>query len=607
MKLNPRARELLLVIGSGALLLSCYHWIFSAFFPTANGTAGHDYAYFLPALLDGYYWQLNNGLLAPEWFTPAFCGGLPAFFNPINLYYSLPQWLTNIVDPLQASYLTLLTFAALGFCGFYLLLRISFKTAIATALLGATLFMFNGFFSHRVVIGHLTYHAFMLTPLIAFLLLPLGNSKKYLNRTTLLQLSIASVLFAYTIYSGLIHLILPVILALVFIGTLHGILHGKTKHFWLNILFAGGASILLTLPKLAPSIMYINNFERTDYLLPGAESLWGLLTLVFETLFLQPSSTTASALVNVQWLPSRHELEYGITFIPLIIVILGLAFWIKKTPALKHAIGRSPKTNWLQLALLILVLAVPLAINIYSPDWNALLKQIPVIKNSSTLIRWFSIYIPVFILCAALLLDKTAQLRRIVPHICIASIIGVVLINFNVERSYYANQPYETSTITKVYKMASANQQAQTITKLSAFQDSRGRPAIPLHRNNALVEGASQLLCYEPLFGYRLESFPKGFMVPGMVSWVKDGYFNLKNPACYVFGDANNCKPGDHFSVTQANSAKAFVNYQPFDFSAPGWWSIANWAALCLFAAILLVWVAYPILIFLDRKTSTDS
>ena len=606
MKLNPRASELLLVTGSGIILLLCYHWIFSAFFPTANGTAGHDYAYFLPALLDGYYWQLNNGLLTPEWFTPAFCGGLPAFFNPINLYYSLPQWLTYFVDPLTASYLTLLAFAALGFAGFYLLLRIGFKTAIATALVGGALFMFNGFFSHRILIGHLTYHAFMLTPLIAFLLLPIGDNKKYFDLKTLLRLSLAILLLAYTIYSGMIHLILPVILVLIFIGTLHGLLHGNAKRFWLNIFIAGGLSILLALPKLAPSIMYINNFERTDYLLPGAGGLWELFKLAFETLFLQPSPSIASTLVNTQWPLSRHEFEYGITLIPLLIMILSMAFLANKISRLRNHFRQQTLSSWMQLLLLAFIIAIPLALNIYTPDWNALLKQIPVIKNSSILVRWFCIYIPIIILGTTLLLDKTTQLKRLTPYLSVIAIIGVVIINFNVERDYYADQFYETSTIVDAYAEASDSQQAKTINKLTVFQDSQGRPAIPPHRNNSIVEGASQLLCYEPLFGYRLEHFPIGFMRPGMASWVKDGYFNLKNPTCYVFGEANNCKPGDHFSVEQAEQAKAFVNYQPFDFSIPGWLSIANVIAICLLIAILLLWMAYPVFVYIDRKASKD-
>jgi len=66
MQLKPHTSELLLVTVTGSLLLLCYHWIFSAFFPAANGNIGHDYAYFLPSLLDGYNWQLNNGALGPQ-------------------------------------------------------------------------------------------------------------------------------------------------------------------------------------------------------------------------------------------------------------------------------------------------------------------------------------------------------------------------------------------------------------------------------------------------------------------------------------------------------------------------------------------------------------
>ena len=229
MRITIKTRELIVFTAVAGVLLLAYHWIFSPFFPAANGGVGHDYSYFLPNLLDGYYWYLNNGPFSTPWFSPAFCGGVPAFPNPQNMYYSVPQWLSFATDPLTAVYVTMLLFAALGFAGFYLLLRLCFNTSQSTALLAAALFMFNGFFAHRLLIGHLTFHAFMLTPLIALLLLqPVDTILKRLFR-----LSLAGLLFAYLIFSGSIQLVLPIIVALLFIGILHGLLYGRQFGFWI--------------------------------------------------------------------------------------------------------------------------------------------------------------------------------------------------------------------------------------------------------------------------------------------------------------------------------------------------------------------------------------
>ena len=147
------------------------YYIFSRYLPTEFGTLGHDYSYFMPRLLLGYYWFQQNGLWAVPWFTPGLCGGLPFYANPQSLYYSLPQFATFFTDPLTAVRTTFLLFGALGYAGSYLLLRRVLGLGVPAALFGAVVFAFNGFFAHRLLIGHLTFHSFMLVPWAAFWLL----------------------------------------------------------------------------------------------------------------------------------------------------------------------------------------------------------------------------------------------------------------------------------------------------------------------------------------------------------------------------------------------------------------------------------------------------
>jgi hypothetical protein len=90
------------------------------------------------------------------------------------------------------------------------------------------------------------------------------------------------------------------------------------------------------------------------------------------------------------------------------------------------------------------------------------------------------------------------------------------------------------------------------------------------------VRGGSQLLCYEPLFGYALEKFPIRTLRPGSVLAVHEGYLNLKNPVCYVYPLENACEPGEHFSVNQQEVAQAFSAYKPLPFRLPAWQKAAN-------------------------------
>ena len=57
-------REALFLGLSGGILVGCFHRIFAPFYPNLQGKLGHDYALFLPKLLDGYFWYRANGLLA---------------------------------------------------------------------------------------------------------------------------------------------------------------------------------------------------------------------------------------------------------------------------------------------------------------------------------------------------------------------------------------------------------------------------------------------------------------------------------------------------------------------------------------------------------------
>ncbi len=96
--------------GAVALAFAAYLWIFLPLLPADGHGLGADYALHLPNLLAGYFFYLQNGLLAVPWFNPGQCGGVP-FIADLNVaYYSLPQFLTFVVDPLTAVRVTFVVF-----------------------------------------------------------------------------------------------------------------------------------------------------------------------------------------------------------------------------------------------------------------------------------------------------------------------------------------------------------------------------------------------------------------------------------------------------------------------------------------------------------------
>jgi hypothetical protein len=582
----------LIVFTTGILLLVVYYIIFGQFFPNMHEQMGHDYSFYLPTLLDGYFWYITNGLLEIPWFTPSFCGGSLNYINIVSGYYTVPQFITFFFDPLTAVRLTFLLFAGVGFIGFYLLLHRTFFASKTVSFLGAGLFLFNGFYAHRILIGHLFIHPFMLLPLVAFALLrPLPEEKKVFHWQFIFDIVIGGFLFAYMVQSGFSSLMIPAIISIIVIGLIHGLFFGRQWHFWLRWAGSGFVGFLLCSSKLMAVFSLMGSFPRSSYKLPGAKSFLEAAWLMLKSLSLSPAFDPGrmEKLTNVQWLLERHEWEYSVTFIPLAIILYG-GLRILRQMEKKDLWLRLSQLPWLSVGAITALLILPVALNTFFPAWNAFLKQLPLIKSSSSLIRWFIIYIPIVILSAALMLENFVISPKYQLVIVVISMATLVALNAITERDFYHRQNYDPEEIVRSYKKVKAGLWTPEIKNIGVYVDKKGLTITPLNRNNMLVHGASQLLCYEPLFGYQLEDFPIKTLHPGPALEEKEGILNIKNPACYVWPDANNCEPGDHFTVVQKEAAKAFANYKPYPFQMPIAQRIANWVnCLSLIAALFFL------------------
>ncbi|MBF0104471.1 MAG: hypothetical protein HQM16_03985 [Deltaproteobacteria bacterium] len=586
------------------VLIAVHFFIFEQFFPNRQGLLGHDYSYILPLLLDGYYWFTANGIFSPHWFTPSFCGGLPRLANPQGIYYSLPQFLTFIFNPLTSLKITFATFSGLGFYGFYFLLRSVFSTQRLTALLGATLFLFNGYYAYRFVVGHLPFHSFMLVPLMAFLLLHSSNTEyRFKKWRACLDIVLCALLFTYMVYSGGLNGILPVLLCIVLIYCLCALCMEKkmgTGRFFLRLMVSGLVAMMISLPLLYAAVSFLGHFERVMYPLPGFNSLWGLLKVSLTSLFFYPAHEMAREfLVNKRWGLNRHEFEFGITMIPLLIVMVGSLFWLKKCLG-RGCLKTMDLPRRLHVILILLILLVPIALNVYHPAWNAFLKQVPLIKTSSSLVRWFVIYIPFFIIAACLVIEKTSWFAKHRVSIVVLSLLFVVGSNILSSKEYYHQQPYNPEDILGAYEAAKARGGPPVISEITVIKNAAGQPVMPGSRNNSLAAGKSQMLCYEPIFGYRLELLPFKTMTEGPVWLESGGALNIKNPACYVYPRENHCEPGDHFALAERDEALAFAGFRPFHFNFSRGQEIANFAGgLFLLSAVICVIVC---LFFLLRS-----
>ena len=582
--LRPTIKQQYIIFGF-ALIVSHY-LIFSQFFPNDSGRLGHDYALFLPALLDGAYWQTNNGPFSIQWFTPAFCGGLPKFANPNAAYLSVPQFLTFFVSPLSSVKITLFVFAGFGYVGAYLLMRRTFLCSRPVALLVAALFMFNGMYAYRMAIGHLTYHGFMLVPLVALFIIPrLPNKHQNYNLgLRLLSRSIplifAALCLSYMLYSGMVNLIIPAMLGVVSIWLLSCFIKGSSYVFasgLINLIAACFSAL-----QLSATMSFLSQFPRDLYTLPGYPNIFDILAIIFQSLFVEPAwQLAADSRVNAQWALGRHELEFGLSFIPVLVFISYLVF---NKPSVFYLKSLISIRRLYFCALLVIVVCIPIGVVFYTESWNAILKDIPVLKSSSTLVRWFSMYVPLFAVLSGLLLQKTEGLREFRQKFVFFAVLTLIFLQFSTNQTYYHDESFDPVSIEQRYDEL----------RVGAF-----RPEITKVGSEDLVRGVSRFQCYEPMFGYRLELYPKKSLQIGSVYRLQSDFLNMKNPACYMYPKENNCEPGDHFNVGDKDQLDNFVNYRPFDFEISTTQRVANAISL---ASILLSFLVYVVYVCIKLK-----
>jgi hypothetical protein len=390
-------------------------------------------------------------------------------------------------------------------------------------------------------------------------------------------------MFAYMFHAGMVHAIPPVAITVTVILLLHGQLHGHRRGPWL--MFAGAALLALALgaQRLAAALAFLQHFPRDEYALPGFPSLLDELRVVLQSLFWRPPAELAQSLLANLSLPlERHEWEYGLGPAAALLLLAGA------TRVVWRRWFAGP--GWLVAGAIVAALAIPLALNWYQSAWHAFLKSLPLLGSSSNLVRWYVLYVPLGALCAGLALDRVVPAGPWRARAAVLVAAATLAWNWAADRSYYTAQDYNAGAVQRAWQAVAAGAPVPAVTDLSVRVDAAKRLVLPLDRNDDMARGYSQLLCYQPMFGYGLERLHHGELRPGpALAELPDGTLNLKNPACYVFPVANACVPGDHFRGDQREAATRFLRYQPYAFQRPAWQSFADAVTL---AALLLTLAA---------------
>ena len=554
---------------------------------------GSDYTYFLPRLLYGYVWAVENGLFSIPWYSPAWCGGLPYFADPQVMYFSLPQLLLFAVNPQQAVWLTVVSFTAIGSVATYFLLRSPFGLGPWLSLIGAALFAFNDFYLSRMLIGHFTYHVFPLIPLIALLVVAETGRQRWLRMLTVL---LAGFSIAYLVHGGGANFVVPAILSVAGLLCIYCIVNpGSFTRLLVNYFAAGFVGLLLSFSKIVSSYSFVRWFPR-EHLPLGVFDGWSdAIFSIFTMFFMGPWVVLQD--LSTGSIVQGHELRFGVSIVPFLLFWFGLA----ALPALSRKIS-FPRMIF--SVGLVAILFLPVGLSVESESIDQALKQLPYFREMSFAVRWLALLIPIVIVVPLLLvhtviknIESDVVRSRSVVVIALICIALLVISHLYTER--FHDSPYDPSAINASYHEVRSGGSLPAITEIVAAAP---QATIFVGVDDAFLAGGSSQICYQPLFGYKLERYPIGSLATGDIFVTHANKLNLKNPACYVYPAENNCEVGDHFTVEQREEASLFAANHAYPFEQSPLQVVANKVSILVFALCIVLVLVSAIGAVLSRR-----
>ena len=573
------------------IIIFIHQFIYQSLLPNNSSFLGHDYSIVLPNFLFGKIWFDKNFLSIP-WFSPSFCCGVPYFADPQIGYYSFQQLLFIFFSPLVALKISFFIFSLTAFIGTFLLANKSFKLNIYISLIAATLFLYNGFFNYRAIIGHFSFLSYVFIPIYCFTVIYSFevNGGKLKN---IFYILISSILFANFIHSGSASLIVVITLSITLIILIYTYINNNLKIIY-NLLISLFLGLIISSSKINAAFAFISNFTR-EYppLLFG--NLISLLSNTVKSLFFFPNinrfnSDTINQVTNQLQI---HEIEFGVSIIPIII----FAFFILNIK--KFFINNFTSVKFISFTIMLVILIFTVSVNLSNNGIGTFFRELPVIKSTWVHFRVTSIYIIPIILISCILLNKFNLKPIYLKYITFVFLFIIVFQTQIYEKKFYNEQKYDPKNLVKFYENKNRIKNIN-VNEIIIFLDQNNKPVISNQRNDMFVFNFSPLFCYNPIFGYNLEDLPKNkftfnkrnqisnnlinFM--GNPKEIKENQSNFFNPSCFVFPNENGCKPGDFFKESQLNELENFLNYKNFNFQISKSQSFFNYLSLISFLMI---------------------
>ena len=577
-----------------------HQFIFQVFFPNSNNFLGHDYESVIPNLVFGKIWFSNNFLSIP-WYTPSFCCGIPFFPDPQSMYYSIPQIIFLIFNPILSIKIIFFILSAFSYIGMFLLMRKNFKFNIYVSLLCASLFLFNGFFVYRAIAGHVAYLSYIFVPLYCFFLINSYESKsESLNN---IYLILSAIIFANFFHSGSGPIIFIIFTSILSVLLLYSHLINSLRIIF-KLILSLVLGTLIALSKIIASLFFLSNFPR-QYPAMEFHSLISFIKTFFLSFFLNPNEQYFNENIKSMFPFGVHEIEYSLSVVP--IILLFFVFFLNK---------KFFKFNYYNIRLfflLTIIFFIPILFNVNFLNQFKLIQTIPFLNSTWVQVRWMLIYIlPIIILAGLIIESIDISFKK--KYLAISLIFILLAQNLIKDKSWHVNdQKYSIKNATdfslKIKKGIDLEIKGPAI-----LMNEFNSPKKINNKNDMFFQSYSPLTCYQPIFGYGLEQLnAKGIFFNSKIilqdnSYIlysdkldeRDGHLMFFNPSCFLFPKENNCLPGDTFKISEKEKLVKFTKYKKFKFQQNGFQIISNYVSIFTFLGCL-IYLMYHFLIFINN------
>ena len=568
---------------------------------------GHDYSQIEARAMSMFLYYQNNGLDI-EWASPLFGGGLLSYANP-NWHQYSPLYFLTLIMPFWYSYnvLTFL-FSIIGFMSVYILLKKDFNFNFISSLTGAVFFSCTGYYIYHLKAGHWTFIYHPLTAFIVFIFF--SNTISKLKFSFIIRILSGALLFSAMIFGGAIHTIffytcfsLIGIAAICFRLDLDFL--KKCTAVMLSVLL----SFILSLSRLIPIFILASKIDRGELMVDNVP-----FYRVFESIYYYFILSVISFLEKLFSLRYLFNIKYSdiwekdLSF-PFIMISIIMVILIINRKNIKEDLINLTKINKFRIILFMIWFYFIFDI---SYDKGIINSIFPFLKKINLYLSISSVLILPFSIFSSYLLNKYKSFdkKKFASIMILLNIYTILFFIYKHADNFYYIKYFRSIDLkigmevwNKINDFGSNNN--YSVDSISSFNEQDNeckQKLLEQFISNNSSKLYSSRFPYEPIYGYRLETFkPKE---EGSIYKTNDNHYNFTHPNSLIFFD-DNYKQFTGFTLEQKEDLEKFASFKKVDWKLPKIFYMANnisiYSHIIVFS-LLLILIIFNIIYFIKNN-----